>query len=807
MKKYFVFYATICSLFFLMNRAQAQENRLTIKGIVTDSVTGKPLSLATVSLLQDKSTVLKVVVSADDGSFQFQVPQGPAYILVLTDTRYQAREVAVQAPQNGEITNVGTILLVPKVKGMSEVVVIGRKPIIRREADRIVYDMQADPDSKANSLLDMMRKVPYLSLDAQQNLLLKGNASYRILINGKETGMVERNPREILQSIPASTIVRVEVITTPPSKYDAEGLAGIINIITVKKTGNGLAGNLNLFEKFPVGGPGLGFSLTSRKGKFGFNSYGGGSIYNLPRTNQEMVRVTTGSNASVLSQNGYNRNDSKSGYLGAEMSYEIDSVTLLFAGLGINGSRSEGSFFQSARFTPTSGLQRFDQQNTNNGYGSGVDASMHLQHNFRKNKARMLTVSYRYFQYVNSADNRVNLFNKLAVTTPDYLQNNLGKASEHTVQADYVEGIKGVNLEAGLKGIFRRNNSDFRFQGFNELTGIFETDPSRTNTFNNTQNVLSAYGSAMYSSKNWDYRGGVRIEQTLVDVDFISTGTNVKQNYFNVVPSLFVNRRFENNSFVNMAYMQRIKRPGINRLNPFVDRSNPNFETTGNPQLRPVVLNVVQLGYGISKKVSINLSTDYSFGRNLDIRISVYDPATGITRATFQNTGRAERLGFDANLNMPITKNWQASLNANAAYFWLQGDVAGTLTRFEQFTHSGNLSTSLNLQKGWQAGANMNVTSRMPIDLQGTTNGLVGYGLNLSKRLANDRLTLATSLNNFFNRYRNNISTTLGPNFEQELVVREYFAAYNFSLNYQFGKMRGGIKRNRRGINNNDVSN
>ncbi len=173
---------------------------------------------------------------------------------------------------------------------------------MKQEVDRISYDLQADPESKVFSVLDMMRKVPLLSLDADNNILLKGNSDFKILINGKPSSMVERNYKEILRTMPASSIERIEVITTPPAKYDAEGLAGIINIITNKKLDNGYNGSLNFSERFPNGGPGFGGSFSAKFGKIGMSAFGGASIFKSPQIINSTSRNTFGDENTILTK-------------------------------------------------------------------------------------------------------------------------------------------------------------------------------------------------------------------------------------------------------------------------------------------------------------------------------------------------------------------------------------------------------------------------------------------------------------------------------------------------------------------------
>ncbi|MCD8540704.1 MAG: hypothetical protein LRY55_13750 [Leadbetterella sp.] len=233
------------------------------------------------TLLKDQKAV-KGDYTKTDGSFTFSGLNPSRYEVQLTAVGYRTHTLPAEITDHS--LDLGKITLRENTAGLQEVKVTAAKPIVQQEADRILYDTQADPESKVFNALEMMRKVPHLSLDAEDNILLKGNGDFKILINGRPSGMIERNYKDVLRSMPASSIQRIEVITTPPSRYDAEGLSGIINIITNKRIDNGYTGNLNTSWRYPVGGPGTGGSLSARLGKWGLSAFGGASLIPFSRS-------------------------------------------------------------------------------------------------------------------------------------------------------------------------------------------------------------------------------------------------------------------------------------------------------------------------------------------------------------------------------------------------------------------------------------------------------------------------------------------------------------------------------------------
>jgi len=787
--------------------AQTIPNSYKIVGIVADSTTKKPLDYITISLKTSNETTIKVTLTKANGSFEFSNLQPLKYKLTLVAIGHQNKSLNIDLTNNAKIiSNLDTIFMAAKLNKLKEVTVTTDRPIIKQQTDRITYDLQADPESKASNVLTMMRKVPFISVDANDNILLKGNASFKVLINGKPSGMVESNLKAVLQSMPASTIQSIEVITNPPAKYDAEGMAGIINIITNKKIDNGYKGTVNFNENFPVGGQGIGTSFSVKQSKLGITGYGGASTYSSPLTQYANNRTTFGSDATSLVQNGTVQSKTRNGYFGTEISYEIDSLHLLSGQFSINGNHLDGNSYQTSMLRKAANLQRYDLDNSNYGGGNGMDASINYQLGFKADKNRLLTFSYRYSNYGNNQQSNLIITNTINYIQPDYRQDNNTHTSEQTFQIDYVQPVKMLNIEAGIKGILRNNISDYQFLLYHSSSGLFEPYPDFSDQFNYRQNVFSAYNSYRYSIKSWSFSAGVRAEQTVVDADFISTASTVKQHVFNLIPTIAVNKEFKDRSSLSFGFNQRLKRPNIRRLNPFVDRSNPDFVSSGNPNLQNVLVNNLQLSYSKSKKLSVTVALGYSFIGNIDLRTSAFDTAANITRTTYQNTGKADRLGFDFNISYPINKNWNMSVNGNAAYFKLSGLVSNTIIENKLLTSNISASSGYKFNQRWRLNASLTFISRNPTDLQGTTNGFVRSLFSCNKELVKNKLSFAASVNNPFSKHRNNLTETKGPDFTQVSVSQDYFRSFGLSLNYNFGKLKQDIKKNKRGINNDDVS-
>ena len=802
-----IHYISLAFVFCCLQGKSQVAPPLTIKGIVTDSVTNKALAYVTLILKNDQLVTLHSTSSKADGTFAFTHVKPGKFLLSVIAMGYRPKSVTVRLTDNSAVQDLGAITLPPATGRLKEVVVTGDKPLIRQEIDRITYDMKADPESRVNSVLEMMRKVPLLSLDADDNIQLQGNTNYKILINGKPSSMVDRSPKEILRSMPASTIERVEVITTPPAKYDGEGLAGIINIITTRKTDNGYNGTVNLSERFPAGGPGIGSTLTAKLSRFGVAVSGGANKNHSPETVNSYSRFTQGDNPTSLLQNGTRTLSGETGYFGTQLSYEIDSLNLISAEFNINGNHTENVNFQSSELGIINGglLQSYTLLNDLDGDGKGLDASVNYQLGFQKDKNRILTFSYRYLNFSNAQYNNIDILNAISVTLPDYRQYNNGRSAENTFQLDYVHPVKKVNIEAGAKAIFRNNRSNFKYDVFNESAGLFETNPLLTNNFDNTQNVFGVYNTYQFSAKNWGVKAGLRVEETVTDADFISAGAVLKQDYLNFIPSVSLNRKFKNSGSINLGYTSRIQRPGINQLNPFVDRSNPNVETSGNPELKAMTANSFEVSYSSFKKLSLILAARMIFFNDLVMPQITADPATNVTRSTFGNTGNAEMTALYLNAGIPLTKQLKLSVNTLFSYATVKGDVNGVLLKNEGLMSRGLLTAAYRFNSGWRANASFNYSGRN-ISLQSHTNAFTGSSISGSKDFLKDKLSISLAVNNMFTKYRNIVNTAFGSNFNQQTFNQSYFRNFTTSINYRFGGLKEKLKRNQRGIKNTDVS-
>jgi len=792
-------------------RAQTTTPLLMVKGIAIDSATSKPLGYVTVAL-QDATTKqpVKAGLSKDDGSFELKAPAGRAYQLVLASVGYKNKIISIAGTDAA--VNVGKVLLATSSSQLNEVSVTATRPLMKQEVDRISYDIQADPDSKALSVLDMMRKVPLLSVDGNDNIQLKGSGNYKILINGKESALVAKNPSDILKSMPATNIEKIEVITTPPAKYDAEGLAGIINIITKKNADQGY--NIGINSRFnSVFGAGYNLNGTLKQGKFGMSVFGGfGSNGNLTTTSGNTENIFASN--TTITQNGSSTQKGTFHYSGAEMSYEIDSLNLLTASFDLfnDGQKQHGAQFSN---TDSLGItkQLYTLNNTGNSTFTGLDASLNYQLGFKKSKDRLLTFSYKYSYSPNKQfnDNVFDgRFNYPFADFPDYQQYNDAGNKDHTMQVDYASPLnKQLSIEAGAKAILRNNYSNYHVDDRDTLSQQYRTNDALTNDFNYHQDIYSLYNSYQLKMDKWTGKAGLRLEHTALNADFISAGVTTAPSYTNLIPSVSIQRSFKTSS-INFGYTQRIQRPGIYNLNPFVDRTNPTFISAGNPQLKPELDNTFELTYSNFTKNSINVGLSYAFSNNSIQNVSslrteqVGNKLDTVTYTTFENLGANKTLSLNVHTNLNLTKQFTLGLNGQVNHVWLSGTFDGSMYHNGGFTGNAFGNIRYKFDSGYAISFNAGYFSGN-VNLQGSSSAFVFNQYLFSKELFNKKMTLVLVANNPYSKYNTYKSTINSTEFYQNTYAQNYYRSFAVRFNFRFGKLNGNIKKNEHGIENDDT--
>jgi hypothetical protein len=762
---------------------------ITIKGIVLDSSTNRPIGLVTLTLT-DNGTGETVRSSAtkNDGAFELSAPANRAYNLSLTSVGYLPKIIPVPATDStqdaphrdnapGNPIDLGKILLSGGSSGQLQAVsIVASRPVIRQEIDRISYDVQADPDSKANDALEMLRKVPMVTVDANDVVQLKGSSNFQIFINGKPSALMVASPSDVLKAMPAATIQKIEVITVPPSKFDGEGLAGIINIITLKSTTDGFNGSL--FARYnSVFGERGSASVNVSEGRFSLTGLLG--LGRQPMIANNMgSQLTTYSPASVLSQQGQKSDGGNFNNGKADFSYDLDSSHLLTASADFFNRRFNQvtSTYQKLVYAPDSLAESYRLLNTGPVTTGAMDLGVGDQLKLGRSKDGSLSVTYRYASTSNSQGNTVTTSESYHYSGSDYTQANSLHTKAHNIELNLIRPIGGWIIEAGAKAILGTNDSYF-------------SDEAEANDFSYHQNVYSAYNSYQLKLPGWELKGGLRLENTVINSSFSQSQTPIHQNYLNLLPAVSIQRNLTTNSSFTLGFTQRIQRAQASQLNPFVDKSNPSFIVTGNPALRPVVNNIVQLDYSRSAHLSVNLSLDYMFADNPIQNVTQLISDT-VSESTYLNVGRNQTAGAHLTLNYPLLTRLILILNTQLSHVWLAGTYnsqyykndgsqgnAAASARYS-FPHQLTASVSFNYKSGF-------------VNLQGTSSSYTYLGFNVIKEFLQKRAMLSITAFSPWSRFSQYSASTITPDFSQYTYNQFYNRNFRFAFNYKFGQLNG----------------
>lgn len=779
---------------------------MTIKGRVTDSISQKVLSFATITLLSvPRARIVKSTFTDAEGRFELSQLSWGDYNLTVTNLGYKPLHITIPTPpsNSGDIITLGKLSIAPIQNDLSAVNVSGFKPLIVQQADRLSYDVQADPESKASNALDMLRKVPLVSVDGADNIRLKGGSNYRMLINGKTSSLVSNNPSDLLKAMPADNIEKIEVITTPPAKYDAEGISGIINIITQRKLSEGYSVSLTSTYN-TVNGPSVNGNAKLKHGKFGIQGFVGTAQPIEQTVATGYQNATSSPLSSQVLQEGMMVQDRENTFGSAQFSFEADSLNLFTAELEYQTGGSTQRMQQVSNYFDQQMRmnQSYELMNSSINRLRGTDLGFNHEHTFRRAKGQLLTSSYRYSYSRDAFTNDATYGKTLNYPSLDFLQNNKSGSKEHTAQIDYVHPFRIFQVELGAKAILRDNFSEFDRRNLDLQSGVYRLDPNQTNEFTYKQNIYSLYNSYHLTSGDWDARAGLRLERSSVEANFSATPDLIKQQYTNLFPSLSVQKMLDGSNSLSVGYQQRLARPGILLLNPFENYSNPGFLTSGNPNLEAVINHSVDLIYGNYSKRPFTLGLNYTFANNTIENVTQVGEDQ-ISRTNYQNVGKKRTIGVLFNANFTFSPKLNTNIDAQLMHVGLSGLIGANTYDSDGFQGHIFSNTRYRFEKGYRLGMDVSYDSRYVL-LQGRDNDFLYYSVSGSRDFFDDKATISVSSSNFFNKYNRLDFRTQGRDFDQRRFYDIYYRRFNIRLIYKFGRLKEDIKKNKRGIRNDD---
>jgi len=770
-----------------------------------DSVSKESIPYVTISVsIPEKPDVyIKRIASGAKGDFELPMNKTGDYSISFESVGMKKHTRIITIIPEQKLLNLGKITMAAANKNLAEVTVTALKPLIKVDLDKITYDIKSDPEAKSTTTLDMLRKVPMVTVDGDDKIQLKGSSSFKVYINGKPSGMMTKNASQALKSMPASSVKSIEVITEPGAKYDAEGLGGIINIVTDKAL-NGVTGTLRAGTDTRGSNNG-GLYFSSKLGKFGLTANLNYNAQKNPQSTFFNERENLNpQSVNFITQDSHSSSNYNFGYGSIEASYEIDSLNLVSFSMNGNlgGSKTNSTGKTSMLDNNRDTLSAYNQELHSSGNWGGVDMSVDYQRTFKK-PDQLFSLSYRYSHTPDNSDNNstlTGLRNYIGST-----QHTLSEAggNEHTFQSDYSEPFNKIHvIEFGAKFILRLNNSANSYFQQNPDTHAWDPIANRPqNNLDQTQDILGAYGSYTLKLKKLSLRAGLRYEQTWSNV--LLTDTNFHFNFRNLIPSVTMSYKFSESSSVRLSYNQRISRPGIWYLNPYVDNSNPNAIQQGNPDLSPEISNSFSVNYSnITPKLTVNTNLYTAFTNNSIERVSsLLNDSTTFT--TFKNIGLSTRSGLSLSVNWQPSKLLRINGNGNCNYVNMStNDGSGIQNKGVNYGFQAGVQYTLPFELKWS----MNYGYSSPnVYLQGKYSGYYYYNTSLSHDFFNKKLNVNLRASNFISKSLNFTSSMSTAEYKSNSFYSYVYRNFGVTVVYSFGKLKEQIKKVQRTIENSDV--
>jgi outer membrane receptor protein involved in Fe transport len=782
----------------LQKRDASNTGTITITGVVVDEITGEGIEYPTVALFSDSLKVIKAVAGGIDGRFIIEHIAPGSYFLSASMIGYTNSKDPLTIAGIDKKRDVGKIKIKRGI-ALKEVVVQAVKPLVKNETDKLIYSVEADPLSASSNLVDILKKVPMLSVDGNDEIRLNGTTDYKLLVNGKSTGMMVKNFKDVMKSLPATAIKEIEVITNPPARYDAEGIGGVINIITSRRRSGGYNGNINA-NVSTKGDYGAGGYFSAQINKLALSVNLNSGIYNSVKTKNYYESENLGSDLYRYAyNNGHAMNKGENTMVGVEGSYDIDSLNMItISGWGFTGENRSVSNkrYISMDLNKKTTREYVNDLNNKNGYGM-MSGSLSYQKNFKK-PDKSLTFSYSIDHNPSSGD-----FNNVIDPVLDYLEykqksHNKANGTEHTIQADYYDPIsKKHQFETGVKYILRQNYSDTDVHKWDESNKIWVRDNSKINDLDYNQHILGAYLGYVFKYKKLSLKGGARMEYTYNDGVSKSEQKEIEfdNRQFDLVPYVNLSYMFKGAHIVTLSYTQRLSRPGIWYLNPYINDSDPMNIRFGNPELNTVKRDVFTIGYRkSSSKWSLNTTANASFTTN-NIESIVTIGANGVSSTTYENIGKNNSFSLNLNFSYYLGAKFNLYLNGSIIYSTYESKEINQSS--SGFTPMGGVGCSVALWKNATATGNFYIFGGSA-SLQSKSTVICNTMVGLTQKIYKDKFSVSASVNQPFNHTITSKNDITGTNFSSHSEFISYPRSFRFSVNWRFGKYNVNVKKARK---------
>ncbi|MCF8278108.1 MAG: TonB-dependent receptor family protein [Flavobacteriales bacterium] len=762
----------------------------TVSGSVVDEK-GNSVPYASVALRSKRdSTFLRGTATVLDGAFELQLRPG-MYELTVSFISYQDKVMDLDLREAD--VNIGKLSIEPKAELVDEVVISADKSYMELKLDKRVYNVDKDPNNVGKNAQDILETVPSVQVDVDGTVSLRGSSNVRILIDGKPSGLTGISTQDALRQLPGNLIEKIEVVTNASAKYDAEGDAGILNIVLKKDKRAGLNGSFEVNAGYPHN-YGASANLNYRTGKFNFFTSIGGQYRQRPgngRSFQQFFLEDT-SFAYERTRQQIRAGVSANGRFGID--YFIDKKTNLTASgmysRSWNNNTSELNYTDiDENGTVTQQVVRTEKETEPQ---QNIEANLNFRHTF-KTEEQLLTADVRWF--VSDDHDKSDLLERGTDYVLNQRTDNVENERTWLFQTDYVHPFnEKVRLETGLKATIRKIDNNYQVDQQNDSTAAWEVLSQFDNNFIYTENVYAAYLMASGKVKRFSMQGGLRAEYSDIRTDLVKTNVKNYRSYISFFPSAHLNYEFASNNSLQLSYSRRISRPRFRDLIPFSSLSdNRNFRA-GNPNLNPVFTHSIELGHLKTWDNGTLLSSVYyRHSDGVVQRVSRSD-STGLITTSPINLSKEDAAGVELSFSYSLFKWWRTTFNANIYYSITNGQYenqsfyAETFTANGRFTSKWTIVKKVNIQTSFMYNAPRNTP-------QGKNLSMYSWDIGLTMDVLKGNGTLTLSARDILNsrRRRWEIDTpTLVSTNDFQWMTRQFVVSFAYRLNQKKKRERGG---------------
>ncbi|MDF1694724.1 MAG: outer membrane beta-barrel family protein [Saprospiraceae bacterium] len=776
-----------------------------IKGKIIDGSSGQPLEFATVSIYQTAdSTLLSGGITEMNGGFEFNIDTDGSVYAVIEFIGYETTKVNNITFSDGEfLYDLGSIQISPGGIALDEVEVIAERSDMQFSLDKRIFNVGKDLASRGGSASDVLDNIPSISVGVEGDVNLRGSGNVRILINGRPSGLVGLNGTDGLRTIQANMIERVEVITNPSAKFEAEGMAGIINIILRKDRAKGFNGSFEVNGGFPER-YGAGANLNYRQDKFNFfvnynyqkrTGISSGNRYQefyFEDTTfislQEQRRDRSGNNHSLRFGSDYLLSDK-------------EVITGAFLYRYGNDNNSNRVTYRDAIGGPGVQLQRLTEDDIPNYIlrqddeleeEPTLEYSINYDKKFdRKGQTLKADISFQSNTETESSFFNEGFYEGATLAIPDILSQrsaNEEGQKQWRAQVDYEQPFDNkIKLESGLLGTFREIKNDFLVETLND--GIWESEEGLSNNFIYNENVLGAYSNIGKDFTSFSFQIGLRAEYSEIKTELLQTSEINDRSYTNLFPSGFLNYKLGSNNSLQASYSRRIRRPRFWDLNPFFTFTDRRNFFSGNPDLNPEFTDSYEFGHlKYWEAGNIGTSIYYRHTKDKINRIQTQDIETQTTIRRPENLGTQDNIGLEFIFAYTGIKGVRIDGALNGFRFINKGITSdGQDLSVDNYAWTSNLNAKVSF---WKNGdIQMRLNYRAPREtLQGRRRSITGLNLAFSKDVTPD-LTITMSVSDLFNNRRRQ-SIFEGENFFEESDFQWRPRTFTTTINYRINKKK-----------------